>query len=121
MTGPRGSMLAMVIEQLTAAFGEPVCRGDCCWWTLSREGRKPVRLSVFLDSDSSKPQGWLCDLDNPAMETLNFSVTEGMQIEPLVMRVRRLLVQDDHISISESPNYRHADASAREGSGAKAT
>jgi hypothetical protein len=102
MSGPVGSMLERLIGRLTTAFGEPVCRGDCCWWTLSREGRMPVRLSVFLDSDGSHPRGWLCDLENPATSAFCVDITDEAQIQALLQRVRGMLEEPARAPAAES-------------------
>jgi hypothetical protein len=96
------SMLDHAISRMTDAFGDPLCRGDCCWWTLSREGRMPVRLSMFLDSDEETPQGWLCDLETPHTSIERFTLTSESQVAALVERVQRLVVENTGVQAASS-------------------
>jgi hypothetical protein len=93
MTRKGVSMLERTLDRFTREFGDPLCRGDCCWWTLSREGRKPVRVSIFIDpeQDGSRAVGWMCDLQAPASEVYHFDIGEEQEIEPLIAQVREML------------------------------
>lgn len=99
-------ILERTIAILSREFGDPVCRGDCCWWTLSRDRRQPVRLSVFLDSDPDRAQGWLCDLQNPEWTTYKFTITSESQVPPLLARVRDLVAQQPEAAVIYSPDAR---------------
>jgi hypothetical protein len=85
------SIVERALASLTREFGSPLCRGDCCWWTLSRAGQKPVRLSVFIDGDGAQVEGWLCDLQVPSVIIERFSFTDVRELESLVERITSLL------------------------------
>lgn len=79
------------IAALTQEFGEPVCRGDCCWWTIARERGRPIRLSIFMDSLPDLAEGWLCDLQDLQTGTQHLSLRQSSDIEMLIARIRGLL------------------------------
>jgi hypothetical protein len=90
MAEEAATMLERTLARLRE-FGDPVCRGDCCWWTLSRAGRKPVRVSLFMDSGGDVATGWLCDLQEPATSIRHFNIRCEAEIGPLVEEIHGML------------------------------